>query len=483
MPFGPGTHQRNLAGCLSGNQGSPFLVSSKGRYIWNDKPFEFEFGDGELRVRGEHSDFLVKEGFANLREAFLNAVKSFFPPSGRLPHPLLFTKPQYNTWIELQYGQEQGRIVEYAEAVLKNGFPAGVLMIDDTWQDDYGNWEFHAQRFPDPKGTMAHLHDLGFEVMLWLCPFVSPDSFNFRFLRDHGLLIRGADGEVAIRKWWNGYSGMLDVTNPQAVQWLRERLQTLTCEYGIDGFKFDAGDPDFYRDDDISTQLVNANEQAEAWARIGVDYSLNEYRACWKGAGLPLVQRLSDKSHSWGENGLASLVPNGLAQGLLGYAFTCPDMIGGGQQTDFVDPEATIDQELFVRSAQCSALFPMMQFSAAPWRVLDSGHTGLCREAVRLHERIAPEIEALACHAAATGEPIIRPMAYEFPGLGLERVIDQFMLGRGILVAPVVEKGATSRLIRFPPGKWRGDDGSLVEGSANIAVNAPLSRLPWYRRE
>lgn len=50
----------------------------------------------------------------------------------------------------------------------------------------------------------------------------------------------------------------------------------------------------------------------------------------------------------------------------MGYAFICPDMIGGGLQPEFADSRATIDQELFVRWAQCSALFPMMQFSLVP---------------------------------------------------------------------------------------------------------------------
>lgn len=47
--------------------------------------------------------------------------------------------------------------------------------------------------------------------------------------------------------------------------------------------------------------------------------------------GQPLVQRLRDRQHSWDLNGLASLIPNGLAQGLAGYAYICPDMIGGGK--------------------------------------------------------------------------------------------------------------------------------------------------------
>jgi len=61
-------------------------------------------------------------------------------------------------------------------------------------------------------------------------------------------------------------------------------------------------------------------------------------------------------------------------------------------------------------------------------------------------------------------------------------VCDQFMLGDDILVAPVVEQGARSRVVKFPQGTWQGDDGSTVAGPCELEVTAPLSRLPRYRR-
>ena len=167
----------------------------------------------------------------------------------------------------------------------------------------------------------------------------------------------------------------------------------------------------------------------------------------------------------------------------MGYAFTCPDMIGGGEYVNFMANSDKLDQELFVRYAQCSALFPMMQFSAAPWRVLDQEHFHYCQEAARLHVEFGDYIAMLARHAAQTGEPIIRHMAYEFGEGHYAEVSDQFMLGSDVLVAPVTRKGAAEREIRFPDGAWRGDDGTLVQGPCVVTVSAPLSRLPRYRRE
>ncbi|WP_168120307.1 glycoside hydrolase family 31 protein [Paenibacillus sp. HB172176] len=479
MPYGGTLFRADLAESHLANQACPLLLSNKGRYVWSEEPFAFRFEDGELTLSGEE-DLIAGEGHESLKGAFQYAARTHFPAAGGIPEELLFTAPQYNLWIELLYEPTQEKVLQYAKDALAQGMPPGVIMIDDNWHGPYGDWTFHSGRFPDPKRMVEELHALGFKVMLWICPFISPDSIIFRKLEPSGILLKDREGRTALRKWWNGYSAVLDCTNPAAVEWIQDQMDALQREYGIDGFKLDAGDADFYETDDRSYAPVTPGGQCEAWAKVGLKYKLNEYRACWKLAGQPLAQRLKDKGHEWEGNGLDSLIPDGLAQGLLGYAYTCPDMIGGGEYMSFTTSK--LDQELFVRYAQCSALFPMMQFSAAPWRVLDEEHLRYCVDAAQLHVRFGQEILALAEHAAQTGEPIMRHMAYEFPEAGMETIQDQFMLGSSILVAPAVRKGMRAREVAFPAGSWEGDDGSVIEGPATVIIDVPLSRLPYYRK-
>jgi alpha-glucosidase (family GH31 glycosyl hydrolase) len=56
------------------------------------------------------------------------------------------------------------------------------------------------------------------------------------------------------------------------------------------------------------------------------------------------------------------------------------------------------------------------------------------------------------------------------------------MLGEAILVAPVLRQGASTRTVVFPPGVWADEEGRNVQGPVQIEVEAPLARLPWYRR-
>lgn len=484
MPYRAEKFERDLSREQLNNQSSPLLLSNKGRYVWCGEPFRYSFGGGRLTLSAESGEIVVSDGHDSLRGAFLDASKKYFPPTGQYLDPLLFTAPQYNTWIEMIYEPTQEKVLKYAASILDNGLQPGVLMIDDNWQEDYGVWQFHPGRFPDPQKMISQLHEMGFKVMLWVCNFISPDSLTSRQAAANGYLIRTPEGKPAIAEWWNGQSNILDLSDDRAIAWFNDQLDRLTAETGVDGFKFDAGDMAHFRDDFVCRKPMCAHEYSQAWAKIGERFPLNEYRACWKQEGKPLAQRLSDKNHSWElRDGLGSLIPNGLAQGLLGYAFTCPDMIGGGEYMNFLENSSNLDMELIVRNAQCAALFPMMQFSVAPWRVLDKTYLDLCIEAARVHTAYGEKIHALAREASKTGEPIIRSMEYDFPGCGYEHIRDQFMLGDDLLVAPVLKKGAVSRDIVFPAGTWVGDDESVVEGPCTLCIDAPLSRLPRYEKQ
>jgi len=75
------------------------------------------------------------------------------------------------------------------------------------------------------------------------------------------------------------------------------RVETLPDEgwwddYGVDGFKFDAGDIYQFKAPYVTHGKAAPSELCEAHAKIGLEFSLNEYRACFKMGGQPFDREI-----------------------------------------------------------------------------------------------------------------------------------------------------------------------------------------------
>ncbi len=472
------------------NQFTSLLLSSKGRYVWADGTFHMWVEGDLLFLEGD--GFEVVEAGKTLRDAYVGAMKAHFPFENKTLPREFFKTAQYNTWMEFPYNPTQAGILGYAHDIIDNGFEPGIFMIDEGWQSYYGRWRFDAERFPDPKGMVDALHRLGFIVMLWVTPFVTPDGEHFakstmKEFNDYSKCqyVRTKTGDVALFKWWNGFSAALDFTKEWDCEFLDSKLQFLMDEYGVDGFKFDGGSYHLYHPENIvngqAPDGYDAIELNRAWNEFGTRYRFHEFKDTFNGGGKAVIQRLSDRAHSWTNGGIDALIPSTLLQGLMGYPYVCPDMIGGGSWIyNFGDAE--VDGELFVRMAQISALLPMMQFSWAPWRVLSDSHLDAVKSAARLHSEMADEIIAYVDRARRDGEPIIRSLEYNFPEGGYATVNDQFMLGTDILVCPVTTKETYRRDVVFPVGVWQDTDGNNYEGPATVCLDSPVEKLLWFRK-
>lgn len=462
------------------DQCAPVYVSTAGRYLWSEAPFTLRVRDGILSAEGE-KEVILGETHGNLRESYLAVTGKYLKPTGRIPDARFFTGPQYNTWIELKTEQTSEGILKYAQSMLNEGLPAGILMIDEGWQEEYGTFEFNRRKIPDPGKLIAQLHDLGYSVMLWVTPLISCAGPLFVNLREKGMLLRNRDGQIAIREWWNGFSAVLDLTSPAAADWFRLQLDRLMDEYGVDGFKFDAGDPYFYRKDDLAFISGTPQDQEQAYNRLGGMYALNEFRAAWNCGGQPVVCRLQDKWHSWDRSGLNTLIPNTLVQGLTGHVWCCPDMVGGGDAGSLGE-NFHPDEELFVRWAQANACMGMMQLSVNPFRILSKENASRVKDAILLHCALGPDILKTVRHAAVTGEPPVRPLAYVFPDEDFDNVTDCFMLGDRLLVCPILYKGVTDVEIRLPEGMWRSWRNEEIRGGGIYRSHVTLDDLPRFER-
>lgn len=476
-----------------GGQSAPVFVSSKGRYIRADRSLKVSFKGDEVIAEGEGAE-IVRAGRC-LRDAYLGVMRKHFPFEKREIPDGFFKTAQYNTWMEYTYNPTEEGVLKYAHDIVDHGYTPGILIIDEGWHSHYGVWEFDFHKFPTPKRMIDELHSLGFTVMLWVVPYVTADGREFldhyaRWARElkgekfTPRLARQKNGEPAILRWWNGFSAMLDMTNEADREYLDSRLIRLIEDYGVDGFKFDGGNIASLSKDKWLTEppVTTPEELNKAWNDFGTRYAYHEYKDTYDRGGRAVIQRIRDRYPTWDESGLASLIPIAIMQGLIGYPYICPDMIGGGEWQFTINKDFKMDEELFVRMAECSALFPMMQFSWAPWNNLSKEMCELCLRAARLHGAFGDRIVSLVSECMESGEPIIRSMEYAYPHSGYIDVYDQFMLGEDILVCPVLTKGAESRDVMLPPGEWRYRDGNVFNGGCVLRVSAPLGVLPYFEK-
>ena len=467
---------------------APFLVSSKGRYIWCDSPFVISCKEGKFTLKSYGEPVQLVKAGETLREAYLAASGKHFPAEGTYPAEELFVKPQFNNWIEsCMMGITQKSAEEYVKAIGENDFPCGVVMIDGGWLVQHGTMRFNPETFPNGKTLFDLIRSEGYKSLLWISPYVSGDNrgayldYRLSGARKIPLLVESTEypGEECVVHWWSGKSVSIDLTNPQGWETFAQQLEECQNIYGIDGFKFDGGEAEYFRGKGKFHEGAVAADYAHAYGDLCRRFPYHEFRVGYRNGGAPIMVRLMDVPHDWDK--LPDVLYNIQISGLMGLPYTVGDMIGGGLVTH-IPTDGSYSNKYMVRSCQLQTLMPMMQFSMAPWRVLSKKECDICRDMAKLHVAFSDYIMEQVRHAAKTGEPIVRMMDYEFPGQGFDRKMPQFMLGSDYLVAPVLREDDTVT-VELPEGKWLDDQGETFIGPQVLNLkNVPLERLPYYKK-
>lgn len=414
-------------------------------------------------------------------DAHTQLIKVVGKPNAHPPENLL-REPIWTTWARYKTAITQDTVLNFAQEIRDYGFPGSTLEIDDKWQVYYGDTFFDSTRFPDPAGMVDQLADLGFATTAWVIPFLEPASKSAHEAVLNNYVVRRLDGKPYDVPWWQGTAYLLDVSNPYALDWWRDRLKNLKERVGLAGYKFDAGEGNYLPPDAQLHQPINRSEYSTRWVQFAAqNFPYCEVRCGWRSQRQPVLFRQWDKFSVWGlDNGLASIITTGLALGMAGYPFILPDMIGGNAYGDVL-----ADKELVIRWAQASAPMLAIQFSLAPWDY-DEETVAICRHYAQLHVTLYPERLTAAQQAVKTGAPVIRPMFWASPRDPVAQVVrDQYMLGDRHLVAPVVTPNTAQRDIYLPEGGWLDYwDGTFYDGGRWLrGYPAPLEMLPLFVRE
>lgn len=398
------------------------------------------------------------------------------------PPSEFYRAPIWTTWARYKTAINQEVVMQFAREILDHGYPGGTMEIDDKWQLHYGDAAFDPAKFPDPRSMVSELNALGFNVTIWVMPFLSALSENTKEAVRLGYVVKTQEGQPYDVPWWQGTAYLLDVSNPAALEWWDANLRGLQEQTGLAGYKFDAGEANYLPADGVTFQPIDRNEYSRLYHNwVAANFPYCEVRCGWHGQSLPVFFRQWDKFSTWGlDNGLASIITTGLMMGMAGYPFVLPDMVGGNVYNDDV---ATA--ELMIRWTQASAPMLAIQFSLAPWDYGDEAMR-ICRNFAKLHVDLFPVRQKAAEQATMTGAPVIRPIFWVAPDdLATYMIGDQYMLGDDYLIAPVVEQGVYARNVYLPSGsRWR-DIATGNEYTGGLWLRdypAPMDVLPMFKR-
>jgi len=279
-------------------------------------------------------------------------------------------------------------------------------------------------------------------------------------------------------------------------------MHRLVFADGIDGWWPDEGDPL-----DISSRLVRnrmywdgpqidrPNERPYALHRNGYA-GMQRYAAfLWSG----------DVYSTW--ETLRTHIPIAINTGLSGIPYWGTD-IGG-----FV-PTKDLTGELYVRWFQFGAFCTLFRSHGRTWKLRlpwgwNMGELGpneissygeaanpdpselhnvqvepICRKYLELRYRLLPYLYSAVRECCATGMPVMRALWLHYPEdpAAVNRG-DEYLWGRNILVAPVVEKGAANRQLYLPKGSWYDFwTEEKIEGGREISRPVDLATVPLYVR-
>src|SRR5581483_5367907 len=151
-------------------------------------------------------------------------------------------------------------------------------------------------------------------------------------------------------------------------------------------------------------------------------------------------------------------------------------------------------EEVLVRWAEAASLMPLMYGSTSPAGTTDvtTGRgvvyapetAALYRAAIRLHERLAPYLWDQVRATLRTGDPLMRPLFFDFPqDEAGYTVAAEWLLGPAVLAAPQLAPG-TRRTVHLPPGRWYDVSRGVVRsGPVTLTGYAvPLGATPAFLR-
>ncbi|MDJ0684819.1 MAG: glycoside hydrolase family 31 protein [Alphaproteobacteria bacterium] len=508
----------------------PFVVSSRGYgLLWNNPAVgKAEFARNVTRWTAEAAgglDYWITAG-----DGPAEIVRAYVDATGH--------SPDIPDWVsgfwqcKLRY-RTQDELMSVARKYKRRGLPLSCIVVDFFAWTRQGEWKFDPNDWPDPEGMVAELAEMGIELVVSIWPTVSASSEHYKEMTERGLLLTTERGVPAVIPFPDkdpfgpGFFTYVDAFNPAARDYHWDLVKRNYVDRGVRNFWLDACEPEMRpaHPENVRTALGNGAEMLCAYpllheetyrkglTQAGVPDGALLCRSAWAGSQRHGVILWSgDVWSDW--DWFRAQIPAGLHAGMSGMGWWTTDIGGfydghGGSEAfrellvrwfefgvfspicrlhgfrvpDDVPPPGpgepvTYGQDTFSIFTSSGGSNEIWSFGERVEEVL----VGL----LALRERLRPYLRDAFAHYARTGDPVMAPLFYHFAHQpDLHDRGDAYMLGPDLLVAPILEPGATRRDVALPSGETWIDawTGAAHDGGTTPSVDAPWGRIPVFIRE
>jgi len=502
----------------------PFFISvggaggSYGILLDNTWRTSFDFGHATANTLAMGApdgpiDYYVIAG-PTLREV----VRRYADLTGKSPLPPLWGLGFQQSRYSYMSADEVRQI---AARLRSDRIPTDVIWMDIDFQDRNRPFTVDKTVFPDLKGLAGEMAALGIKLVTITDLHVAEAANQGYAPYDTGAagnhFVHNPDGSIFAGKVWPGQSVFPDFTAAKARDWWGTNYKQFVDD-GIAGFWNDMNEPSVFND--LQTMPIDTVHRVDSddfaprnasHAEIHNVYGMQNTRATYDGvralrpnerafvmtrASYAGGQRYAvtwtgDNSSTWDH--LELMVHQLINLGLSGFAYSGADIGGftGGPSP-----------ELMTRWFEIGAFTPIFRDHSAkdtpraePW-IDGPAQLAIRRRFVEERYRLMPYLYALADLNARTGDPLMRPVFYDYPGVaraGCDQSMT-FTLGSALLVAPPPKMESPQPYdVCLPPGGWydywtgaqmtgaaAGTNGG--DGASHIKETPSLERLPVFVR-
>ncbi|XP_070561505.1 sulfoquinovosidase-like [Ptychodera flava] len=365
----------------------------------------------------------------------------------------------------------------------------------------FWNWKWNEEQYPNLDKELEKLKERGIGVLTYINPYLNREGDLFKIADENGYFVKTPEGDSYVADFGEFFCGTIDFTNPAAYDWYKnEIIKKNMIDLGFSGWMADFGE--YLPTKNVVFHSGEApevlhNQWPAIWARMNreaVEESgkLGEV-LYWMRAGYTGSQKYSTMMWAGDQftdfsrgDGLPSTIPAALSMAVLGAGLTHFDV--GGYTALF---GLARSEELLLRSGEMAVFTPMMRTHegnrpSENWQYYSSD--GTLRKFARLtqlHHTLVDYTKHVVEEHVNQSLPAQRPLFLHYDNDPEAYKTDyQYLYGRDLLVAPVLDEDQSSMELYLPNDDWvylwNNTD---IDGGKHVVVDAPLGYPPVFYKK